>query len=204
MPDVIPFNEARLLEDVAYGSEFGHRYKTQIKELKSGVEHRKGLWEQPLGIYSVVYQNLLDGHANLVIDAHHACMGSLIGFRLKDYSDFEAINQVIGFGTGAEQTLQLTKTYTFGTVSRIREIYKPISSTVELFGDGSPLPFSLEETTGLITFTAPGGAEITWSGEFDVPVRFADDEMSWSYDNFCPGKDEYIVNNNVQLVEIRL
>lgn len=204
MADVIPFNEARLLEDVAYSSEFGHRYNTQITDLKSGVEHRKGLWEQPLGIYSVVYQNLLQGHADLVRAAHHACMGSLIGFRFKDYADFEALNQGIGFGTGAEQTLQLVKNYTFGTVTRTRNIYKPVAATVELFADGAPLAFSLEETTGLVTFTAPDGAEIKWSGEFDVPVRFADDEMSWSYDNFCPGKDEYITNNNVQLVEIRL
>lgn len=195
------FNEARLLDAVAYGSEFGYRYKTRINELRSGVERRNSEWERPLGRYSVIYQNLKADDAGLVVAAHHACMGSLVGFRFKDWSDFTATNEPIGFGTGAPQTVQLIKKYTFGTFSNYRNIYKPV--TAQLKVNGLNVEANINYTTGKATLTAEEGAEITWSGEFDVPVRFADDDMSFSVDNFSPGSG-YILNNDVELLEIRL
>jgi len=194
------FNESRILDCVAYGSEFGHRYNTRINELRSGVERRNGEWARPLGIYSIVYQNLKQDDANTVVAAHHACMGRLIGFRLKDWSDYQADGEVIGYGTGASQQLQLTKTYLFGSLSSVRNIYKPVPN-ITVYEDGSPIAASVNYTTGVVTLTATASAEITWSGEFDVPVRFEDDEMSFSIDN---RSGQYILNNDVQLVEIRV
>lgn len=194
------FNESRLLDRVAYGSEFGHRYRTRIKELKSGVERRNGEWERPLGRYSVIYRNLKQNDSDLVVAAHHACMGSLIGFRFKDWADYQAVNEVIGYGTGAAQTLQLTKKYTFGSLSNYRTIFKPVTS-IAVFEDGAPLAAAVDYTTGEVSFTAAASAEITWTGEFDIPVRFASDDMSFSVDSMA---DQFILNNDVELLEIRL
>lgn len=194
------FNESRILDCVAYGSEFGHRYRTRINELRSGVERRNGEWERPLGRYSIVYQNLRQDDANTVVAAHHACMGRLIGFRFKDWADYQADDEVLGFGTGAVQELQLVKTYQFGSLSNTRNIYKPVPS-ITVYENGSPIAASVDYTTGIVTITATLGAEITWSGEFDVPVRFADDEMSFSIDN---RSGDYILNNDVELLEIRV
>lgn len=195
------FNEERILDCVAYGSEFGHRYKTRINELRSGVERRNGEWERPLGRYSIIYQNLAQRDANKVVAAHHACMGRLIGFRFKDWADFQADQEPLVFGNGNQQVVQLTKTYRFGTLSNTRNVYKPVIDTVSIFQNGEPLPASIDYQTGLVSFLAPDGAEITWSGEFDVPVRFSDDEISFSIDNRSDG---YILNNDVELLEIRL
>lgn len=194
------FNESRILDCVAYGSEFGHRYRTRINELRSGVERRNGEWERPLGRYSIVYQNLRQDDANTVVAAHHACMGRLIGFRFKDWADYRAEDEVLGFGTGAVQQLQLVKTYQFGSLSNTRNIYKPVPN-ITVYENGSPIAASVDYTTGIVTITATLGAEITWSGEFDVPVRFADDEMSFSIDN---RSGDYILNNDVELLEIRV
>lgn len=201
---IVDFVERRLLDTVAYGSEFGHRYKTRTVELKSGVKCRNAQWQQPLGRFALIYENLLQEDVALVVNAHHACMGSLVGFRMRNPFDFNAESEVIGFGTGVEQVLQLKKTYSFETLSNYRDVKKPVEGTVEVFADGASIPFSVNYTNGLVTFTAPSGAEITWSGEFDIPVQFADDDMSWPVDDYSKKHGQYISSNDVELLEIRL
>lgn len=196
------FNESRLLDCVAYGSEFGHRYNTRINELRSGVERRNAEWDLPLGRYSVRYQNVLQENHQEVIAAHHACKGRLIGFRFKDWSDYTAESEVIGFGTGASEQYQLTKTYIFGALSTSKNIYKPVSGTVTIYENGSPIAASVDFTTGIVTATVTNAAEVTWDGEFDVPVRFDDDDISFSFDNRAGSIP--ILNSDVDVVEIRL
>ncbi|WP_444922785.1 DUF2460 domain-containing protein [Microbulbifer sp. DLAB2-AF] len=196
------FNESRLLGKVAYGSEYGHRYKTEIKALRSGVERRNAEWERPLGRYSVLFKNLDYADHQIVVAAHHACMGALIGFRFKDASDFEAEQEVIGFGTGNSESYQLVKKYVFGAFSYQRKIAKPVIGRVTIFVDGNPVAHSIDYTTGLVQLSADNGAEITWSREFDVPVRFEDDEIGFSIDNRHQRMP--VLNGNVELLEIRL
>lgn len=197
------FNESRLLDRVAYGSEFGHSYKTRIEELRSGVERRNAEWDLPLASCSLIFQNIDEDDHHIVIAAHHACKGMLIGLRVKDWSDYKAINEPIGFGTGAQETYQLTKTYTFGALSTAKKISKPVQGQVSVFADGSPVtPDSIDYTTGIVTLTATSGQEITWTGEYDLPMRFDSDEISFSADNRSGGK--LILNTDVQLVELRL
>ncbi len=195
------FNEARLLDRVAYGSEFGHRYNTSVRELRSGVERRNAEWQRPLGRYAVRYQNLDTRHHQIVIAAHHACMGRLIGFRFRDWTDFTAEDAVIGYGTGATENYQLCKYYVFGTLSSQRDIVKPVNGTVVVSVAGAPVAAQVDYSTGVVQLRADDGAEITWRGEFDVPVRFADDEIGFTFDNRAGGTP--ILNSDVELVEIR-
>lgn len=195
------FNEERLLDHVAYGSEFGHRYNTRINELRSGVERRNAEWERPLARGAVIYQNLKQGDAEEVVAAHHACQGSLVGFRLKDWSDYQANNEVIGVANGIAQQLQLIKTYHFGSFSNHRIISKPVKNSVAVYADGAQIVASVNHRSGVVSFSADAGSEITWSGEFDVPVRFEDDEISFSIDN---NSGEFIMNNDVSFIEIRV
>lgn len=195
------FNESRLLDCVAYGSEFGHEYNTRINELRSGVERRNAEWDRALGRYAVRYLNLHEEDHEQVVAAHHACKGALIGFRLKDWSDYQAQGEVIGFGTGAMESYQLQKTYVFGSLSTTRDIYKPVQGTITIYQDGSPIAASIDYTTGVAMVSATNGAEVTWSGEFDTPVRFSDDRLQFSIDNRSGGP---ILNSDVELQEIRL
>lgn len=197
------FNESRLLDCVAYGSEFGYSYNTEIDELSSGVERRNAQWDRPLGKYSVIFQNLKQSGIAAVVHAHHACKGRLIGFRLKDWSDFKAENETLGIGDGTQKQYQLIKTYTFGALQNTRKIVKPVIDKVKLFANGTEItPSAIDYTTGLVTVTAPSGETLTWSGEFDVPVRFEDDELSLSINNLSG--DEFVLNTDVSMVELRL
>jgi uncharacterized protein (TIGR02217 family) len=123
----------------------------------------------------VLYQNLRAADHEEVIGAFNACRGGLFGFRLKDWSDFRGTNELIGLGTGAPQTVQLAKLYEFGAQNVSRPIRKPVS--VSLTDDGAPLASSTDMTTGEVTFTGSNGGVIRWSGEFDVPVTFEQDEL---------------------------
>ena len=194
------FNETRLLDSVAYGSEFGQEFNTRIVKLRSGHDRRNINWSAPLGKYSIIYTALLEEDHELVYNAHMASFGSAIGFRFKDFLDYRAINQVIGVGTGAVQVLQLTKTYSFGPLDLVRNITKPVSATI--YADGIEISSSLDTTTGLVTITAELAADITWSGEFDVPVIFDEDRLDCQPVTRSNGK--FLLSSNVTLSEIRL
>jgi len=194
------FNETRLLDKVAYGSEFGQEFNTRIIKLRSGHDRRNINWAAPLGRFSVIYTALLEEDHELVYNAHMASFGSAIGFRFKNFRDYEAMNQVIGVGTGAVQILQLTKTYSFGPLDLVRNITKPVSATV--YADGTEISSSLDTTTGLVTITAELAADITWSGEFDVPVIFDEDRLDCQPVTKSNGK--FLLSSNVTLSEIRL
>jgi len=194
------FNETRLLDSVAYGSEFGKEFNTRIVKLRSGHDRRNINWSAPLGKYSIIYTALLEEDHELVYNAHMASFGSAIGFRFKDFVDYEAVNQVIGVGTGDVQVLQLTKTYSFGPLDLVRNITKPVSATI--YADGVEISSSLDTTTGLVTITAELAADITWSGEFDVPVIFDEDRLDCQPVTKSNGK--FLLSSNVTLSEIRL
>lgn len=178
------FVEARLLDCVAYGTQGGPTWKTRKVVLRSGITRRNPVRSLPLYRFNVVYRNLLPEHHVEVFEAFNACMGGVYGFRIKDWSDYLAEDVLLPvLGTGAPQSVQLTKPYTFGSLSIARRIRKPVDGTVIVEADGSPISASVDYTTGVATFTAGSGDVLRWSGEFDVPVMFADDQLLFSQDN---------------------
>lgn len=194
------FIESRLLDCVAYGTQGGPTFKTRRVPLKSGIVRRNADRSRPLYRYIVLYQNLdADGH-RAVIDAFNACMAGVHGFRLKDWSDYVATNELIGLGTGGAQTVQLAKLYEFGNQNISRPIRKLVSAS--LTANGSPLASTIDLNTGMATFTGPSGHTIRWSGEFDVPVMFEQDELMWDFANRKEtGADGLILTADVSLIE---
>ena len=121
--------------------------------------------------------------------------GRLHGFRYKDWADYKSAlpsqavtptDQQIGTGTGSLQTFQLAKRYTSGAQTWVRTIAKPVTGTVRLaLGMVEQLSgWTLDATTGVVTFTtAPGSGVIIRAGfEFDVPVRFDSDALDVTLD----------------------
>lgn len=195
------FNETRLLDCVSYGSQFGQEFKTRITQLRNGRERRNADWALPLGRYSVTYQALKPEDHLLVRGAHMACMGSLIAFRFKDWTDYLGEHELIGEGTGVAQTLALSKSYAFGPISFARPITKPVAGTIVIYEGGQRVAASVNYTTGMVTVTAPPGSPITWSGEFDVPVRFESDRLDC--DPIARFSNGYVLTADVDLVEDR-
>jgi uncharacterized protein (TIGR02217 family) len=95
-------------------------------------------------------------------------------------------DQAIGTGDGTTTAFQLVKRYASGAQSWTRTIAKPVTGTVRivLAGVEQLSGWSVDTTTGDVTFTAaPGsGVAITAGFEFDVPVRFDTDVLDVTLD----------------------
>ena len=78
------------------------------------------------------------------------------------------------------------KRYASGAQSWTRTITKPVAGTVRIAVGGveQPSGWSVDATTGIVTFGAApsAGIAITAGFEFDVPVRFDSDALDVTLD----------------------
>lgn len=199
------FIEERLLDCIQYGSDFGSLFNTRITELANGREKRNIEWAHPLGEHRLIISRLRsDADHQTVIDAFNVCRGRAYGFRMRDYTDYTADKEPIGTATGTEQVIQLTKRYTFGGYTYDYPIKKPVAGTVQVFANGVAISgIAVDTTKGLVTLTATSGAALTWSGEFDKPVRFASDELTREPEARSEAGG-YLLAADVTLQEIRV
>lgn len=191
------FDEVLFPARLAFGSGAGIERRTEITALASGAERRISPWAQGRRHYLIGagIKSLADAAALLAF--FEAREGRLKGFRFKDFSDFKsgtltqtpsALDQAIGIGDGQATQFQLVKTY--GTVKR--SITKPVIGTVKIAVNGveKTTGFSVDTTTGRITFSvAPvAGAVITAGFEFDTPVRFDSERIDITLEGFEAGR----------------
>lgn len=199
------FIEERLLDKVAYGTQSGVEYNTQVTTLRSGVEARKSQWLRPLDRFVVIYRTLMKDDREYVARVFRACRGRFAGFRFRDPLDYVAVNQPIGIGTGATQQLQLTMSYQFGPIVEVREVIKPVPGKVVISVNGEPFPpAEVDYTTGIVSLIVAPDAVITWSGEFDKPVRFDTDQLMWSYDDRAGRFGDQLASTDIPLTEYRI
>ncbi len=189
------FHEVRFPDNISRGARGGPERRTQIVDLASGDEERNASWANSRRRYDAAYGIRRADDLAAVVAFFEARNGRLYGFRWKDWADFKsclpsqtpaATDQVIGTGDGATTAFQLVKIYSSGSQSWTRTITKPVSGTVKVAIDGVEITsgWSVDTTTGLVTFTtAPAtGATITAGFEFDVPVRFDTDTLDVTLD----------------------
>lgn len=174
------FHDVRLDESYERGARGGPGFKTTITTLASGHEQRNGDWQRARGRWNVGYGVRKRSDFISIYEFFLARNGRLFGFRFKDWLDYEVVDQQIGVGDSSDTQFQLIKTYTSGSQTYTRPVYKPVASTLSIELDGSPTTaFTLDDATGVVTFdSAPGmGVVITATFEFDVPVRFDEDDL---------------------------
>lgn len=196
------FINAQLLECITDGSSGGPTWRTRRVPLRSGIIRRNPLQSLPLYRFTLQYQNLQAEAHEAIIAAFNACYGGVHSFRWKDWEDYEADDEVLAvLGTGAEQQIQLTKAYTFGTQTVLRNIRTPETGSVSMTANGSPQAASINYSTGIATLTAANGAVLRWSGRFHVPVMFEQDELPFAGRNI--GDDRRLLSGDVPLIEDR-
>lgn len=207
------FHEIRFPTNISLGASGGPERRTEIVTLANGYEERNSPWADSLRRYNAGYgmRSLADIHA--VIAFFEARSGRLHGFRFKDFSDWQSMSpggvispndQVIGAGAIGVTSFQLRKNYVSGSQSYQRTIRKPVAGTVRVALNGveqSGGAFSVDSTTGIVTFgVAPGaGVSISAGFAFDVPVRFDTDYLEINQAAFNAGQIP-----NIGLVEVRL
>lgn len=187
------FLETPRFPDIAAGLLVGgEEFLTQVVITTSGAEKRNSMWTVPRRRYRI-------GNAQQHVRAAMATAaffrlvgGRRDGFRVKAPFDWSAsvaeglVGTGVGTGTAA---YQLRKSYGYGITADIK---KPVVGTVSVFKNGSLVTpgagagqYALDTTTGIVTFVAPfptGGDTLTWSGEYDIPVRFDTDWLQIGHD----------------------
>jgi uncharacterized protein (TIGR02217 family) len=198
------FIETRFPADIAYGSSGGPEYSTDVVITQSGYEQRNSNWQEARAVYNVAHGIKTQSQLNMLIAFFRARKGRADGFRFKDWTDYRADGQLIGYGDGETTLFQLIKHYVSGDITETRTIYKPVAGTVYLYCNAvlqEESAYEVDVTTGGIIFdTAPAAAvAITAGFEFDVPVRFDTDRLSASLDSY--GSHSWY---DIPIVEIKL
>ena len=207
------FHEIRFPAALSFGSSGGPERLTEIVTLANGFEERNSPWSQSRRRYDAgIGVRSLDDLSEILrfFEARH---GQLYGFRWKDWLDFksclpsetpQAVDQVLTAGSDP-LVYQLTRSYSDGAGTYLREITKPVQGTVHVALDGVQLvdgtDFTVDTETGLVTLaTAPPTSAIITAGfEFDVPVRFGADTIEVNLSAFEAGEIPAI-----PIVEVRV
>lgn len=171
----------RFPDNIAYGAQGGPGFKTGIAVAFSGREARNGEWLYPQHAWNV--SQGVNGEADYAAlrAFFMAARGRLHAWRFKDHTDFEAAHTGDGKGIATaitSTTFQMVKRYTSGSNTQDRIIRKPVSGTCTVLESGGAIAHSIDYTTGIITAaSAPAAGNLTWAGEFDVPMRFDSDKL---------------------------
>lgn len=171
----------RLPKNVELGAIRRDTMNLEIVRQDGGFERRNRLWSQFLREYEITYPIANRNGAPTealakVYDAFLASGGGEDSFDFEDWRDHSATDQPLGSGDGIETIFPLFKLYEFGSRSHSRRIYRPVSAiSVEAASvTVNPADYTVDYELGVVTFdTAPAlGVALTWSGTFNVPVRF--------------------------------
>lgn len=181
------FIEVQFPTEISYGSSGGPAFSTSVFESASGFEQRTLLWSEARAKYNVATGIKDKVDMDEVLAFFFNVRGRSIGFRFKDWADYQIADQVIGTGNGVQTVFNIVKTYEVagGLYTYDRRIYKPVSATVTGVKVNNvtqtiTTDYTIDYTTGKITFVsapASGHAVKITAAEFDVPVRFDTDEL---------------------------
>jgi uncharacterized protein (TIGR02217 family) len=201
----VSFLELQLDAEYSYGSQGGPGYTTLVTAVPSRSEQRVQLSSRGYRRYRINYQDKSPVQMASLRDFFATTQGKTHGFRHKDILEYKIEDEPLtAINTAGVYTAQLSILYDRFGGTEVRPITKPQTALVPitLTRNGSPFAssgnWSLNTTTGLITFTADQSSqELEWSGQFDVPVRFDFDEFEPEYADFG------VVNwDSVTLLEI--
>jgi uncharacterized protein (TIGR02217 family) len=197
------FHEVQFPPKIAYGASGGPMFNTTIVTTFGGFEQRNVNWQKSRGRWDISTGIKTKTDMDAVIAFFRARFGKAYGFRFKDWSDYQAVGQSLGTGNGVLTAFQLTKLYTSGSNTYSREIKKPVSGSVKIYLNSvlQASGYTLDLTTGIVTFTtAPGsGVAISADFDFDVPARFDTDQLSARAD-----APQVFTWDSIPIVELRL
>jgi uncharacterized protein (TIGR02217 family) len=182
------FINQRMSRGVAAGFTVSDVWQTLIIQLANGREQRNAQHLFPKWRARANYAAFAPATRLELRSMFMACRGQLHAFRFRDESDgsasYTAINQPLLTVGGVTY---LTMAYTFGSETAYRLIQAPVTAT--LSGAGS-----IDMDTGIVTGASPGD---TWSGTFDVWVRFDSD------DNAITAEAQNLHRTDIGLIEVR-
>ena len=159
----------RCLTWIAYGATGGPEWGTALFAAPGGWEQRTQLWSQVRGRWDVSFLNVSKAQATELVAFFRAvAWGKAGSFCFTDWRDHTFGNVIGDGGRHHAATFQLVKVYTSGTLSYARPLTRPLVGSLLVTVNGVvTTAYTVEPTTGLLTFAAPppAGAVIYASGE---------------------------------------
>lgn len=192
---------AYIVKCPGFGWQGGPSFKTRIVSMANGRERRNAEQAYARHAYSAPFRNIRPADYANIKQMHLVCRGMLHAFKFKDLLDYQAAGEVFGAGTGAQTVFQLRKISTIDGVSYTRNVYAIRSAAVTVNGVAAAPTIDMDR--GTVTFAAApaAAAVLRWTGEFDIWVRFNQDDLPFSIDNKSP-KNGLLVNGSVDLIEV--
>ena len=160
--------------------------KTDIVTMMSGRERRNAGWAFKKMQFSASYVNLQQQAQDEIVQAFYACNGPLMLFRFRDPGDWRVDTSPLVVDpslVGTIAPVQLTKRYQYGPAYADRVI-QAVSTCTVLTAGGAARPVTVDDQLGTVTPTTPWAAgQHTWSGTFDLWVRFNSDDLDVTMKN---------------------
>ena len=158
-------------------------WKTRAQQAISGKETRLADWSYPAWHWELTFDFLratpTAAEFQSLAGFFNQCQGAFGTFLYADADDNAVTGQAIGTGDGATKSFQLVRA--FGGF--IEPVLAPnVVSTVYFAGVAqAPANYSVDSTTGLLTFTAApaSGAAITADFTYYFRCRFAEDTIDF-------------------------
>lgn len=175
----------------------------------NGYEAVNVIWAQTLRQYTLGTVPLRVDQWQTLETLHEITEGGAFGFLMEDPKDrTAALGIMLEPGVDA-RVMQLYKRYREPISGRYkdRRITRPRAATVQVFDNGvfvSPANYSINEQTGVVTFVSTRtAANLTWTGNFYVPVHFLDDSIEWTLQIAGPADSRFLAGPSVVLQEVR-
>jgi uncharacterized protein (TIGR02217 family) len=216
LPEPLESDTMQAFDDVHYPLALGRdatvipEFSTNVMVTASGFERRNSLWSNARLRFDVGPGIRSETELGDLIAFYRARRGPARGFLLRDPSDYSSngmvgtptpSDQLLGHGDGERSLFALIKTYGEGSATQERRITRPRFETllVSINGTLAVGGWTLLDG-GVIFFEDPptDGSEVRAGFVFDVPVRFAEDQLEISGTAFAAGEAP-----SVPVVEVR-
>lgn len=187
------FHEALFPTDISLGARGGPERLTEIVLTGSGREERNQRWSRSRRKWNAGYGVRRLAQIEAVLAFFEERRGRLYGFRWRDPLDHRScaagasptpLDQNLGSGDGARAQFQLVKRYGAAFDPYLRDIVKPVASSVRVAVNGveqPPARYALDAASGRIVFAPahvpPMSASVTAGFMFDTPARFDADYL---------------------------
>lgn len=180
MNNKVSFSELRFPEHLSLGASGGPIFSTTVNSMANGYEKRNVTSLSARNRYNIAPAIRTAEDFQFLNTFFRVHKGRAIGFRYKDWTDYQLQNELIAVGEGSKRSYKITKEYSIGDMKDSRNITKIVAGTFSASIDNIiTQAFALDCNTGVITLDEPLGYEskLTVTCEFDVPVRFDIDEL---------------------------
>lgn len=198
---MIPFDETTFPESLIAGATAGGpEFPITVILKRNGVEFRIANTQNQHHAFEAAPVVRSELAFEQLVSFVVARNGSARGFRFRDWADYSTASDDVsdpssGSTSGVvlfeDGQYRLYKRYNDGNgYSYDRRISKPRASGFILKSSGSVVAsgYTLDASTGIITFSGGTPPSLSWCGYFDVPVHFAsssaEEVIGISYDDF--------------------